>query len=165
MGSMPHIGMCMCASPTPLDEPHHRISSQLAISFEAKHTPAAPRNAYAYACLGEIFKGTREEASVRRTEDGIRAERVGPAAERSTPYLAICISVGGIIRHYRPPQSFPHVLQYYGGPLRPPTAPLAAAARPHLILRPERARPWYAERMGSLSSPAQASALVPRPPC
>ena len=38
---------------------------------------------------------------------------------------------------------------------RPPTAPLAAVARPHLILRPERARPWYAERMGSVSSPAQ----------
>ena len=39
--------------------------------------------------------------------------------------------------------------------MRPPNAPLAAAARPHLVLRLGRARPWYAERMGSLTSTAQ----------
>ena len=43
----------------------------------------------------------------------------------------------------------------YGGPLRPPTAPLAAAARPHLILRPERARLRYAHRLRSLQYRAQ----------
>ena len=39
--------------------------------------------------------------------------------------------------------------------MRPPTAPLAAAARPHLILRPERARLRYAHRLRSLQYRAQ----------
>ena len=43
----------------------------------------------------------------------------------------------------------------YGGPLSPPAAPPAAAARPHLILRPERARRRYAHCMRSLQRRAQ----------
>ena len=63
--------------------------------------------------------------------------------------------LGGIVVHSEPQSLTRSCDSNKCRPVEAADGLLAAAARPHFILRPERARPWYAERMTSLSSPAR----------